>query len=81
MSIATGGRYEIEKVDPSEVARMGPEIVRCEDFASLKTAWEDLAQRGPFDAHEEARSLKSGEVSELHEVDRETGVEVTARRA
>jgi hypothetical protein len=73
--------YVVEKTDPSDRYGFRPETRQCEDFPSLKANWEDLAERGPFEAHEEARELVRGEREVLEHTDPETGVEVIARRA
>jgi hypothetical protein len=73
--------YLVEKTDPSDGYGSPPETRQCEDFPSLKAAWEDLAERGPFEAHEEAGQLIRGEIDLLEHTDPENGVEVTARRA
>ncbi len=72
--------FLVEKTDPRDRHGFPPETRTCEDFASLKANWEDLAERGPFEAHEEAAELKRGEVPELTHTVEETGAEVTARK-
>jgi hypothetical protein len=73
--------YLVEKTDPSDRYGFPPETRQCEDFVSLKANWEDLAERGPFEAHEEAGQLVRGEVESLSHTDPESRAEVTARRA
>lgn len=73
--------FVVEKHYAQDRYGFKPEVRECDDFPSLKAVWEDLAERGPFEAHEEAGRLKRGEVEELREVDPESGDEVLARRA
>lgn len=74
--------YVVEKSDPhSSLPGLTDETRQCVDFPDLKAAWEDLAERGPFEAHEEAGELVRGETETLQHTDPETGVEVIARRA
>jgi len=72
--------YLVEKTDPSDRHGFPPETRQCEDFPSLKAAWEDMAERGHFEAHEEAGQLVRGEREALEHTDPETGAEVTARK-